>query len=72
MKFDAAIEMFIKQVVGRIIINNHRKMTTITCDLDGYQKLVDDIIKLALVAITANVSLIELVVSGAPDLKMAV
>ena len=39
--------------------------------MNGYNELVQEIISLALVAITVNVSLIEAILSGAPDLAKA-
>ena len=41
------------------------------CTLTGFQTLVQDITSLALLAITLNISIIEAVLSGAPDLAKA-
>ena len=41
------------------------------CTLTGFQTLVLDITNLALLAITLNISIIEAVLSGAPDLAKA-
>ena len=43
-------------------------MSDFSCNLDGYVSMVDEIIALALLAITVNASIIEAIVSGAPDL----
>ena len=43
----------------------------LTCSMDGYQTMVDDIIALSLLAITLNASIIEAIISGLPDLKEA-
>ena len=45
--------------------------STLNCGLAGYRKMVQDILRLSLVAISLNVSMIELVLSGAPDLSFA-
>ena len=45
--------------------------STLSCSLSGYQEMVTEIIQLALLAITLNASLIELVISGFPDLQEA-
>ena len=44
---------------------------TLSCSLTGYKQMVTKIIELALVAVTVNASLIELVISGFPDLQQA-
>merc|ERR1711990_314226 len=44
----------------------------LSCSMNGYRVLVGDILNLALLAITLNVSFLELVLSGAPDLAKAV
>lgn len=41
------------------------------CSLSGFQVLVMDITNLALLAITLNVSIIEAILSGLPDLAKA-
>lgn len=43
----------------------------LSCSMDGYQTMVDDIIALSLLAITLNASIIEAIISGLPDLKEA-
>ena len=43
----------------------------LNCTLAGYRQLVNRIIKLALVAISVNVSIIEMILSGLPDLAIA-
>jgi hypothetical protein len=45
--------------------------STFSCSLSGYQEMVTEIISLALLAITLNASMIELIISGFPDLKEA-
>ena len=45
--------------------------STLKCNLNGYKKLVKDILKLTLLAISLNVSMIELILSGFPDLSTA-
>merc|ERR1719197_598085 len=41
------------------------------CTLTGFQTMVSDITNLALLAITLNVSIIEAILSGMPDLAKA-
>ena len=40
--------------------------------MSGYKKMVNEIMSLALLALTINVSLIETILSGMPNLKKAV
>ena len=48
-----------------------RDGSTLSCSMNGYRTLVNDILKLSLLAISLNVSTIQLVLSGAPDLSKA-
>ena len=45
--------------------------STLNCTLPGYRQLVNRILKLALLAVSVNVSMIELILSGMPDLSIA-
>ena len=43
----------------------------LSCSLAGYVEMVDEILSLALIAVTVNASIIEAVISGLPDLAHA-
>ena len=43
----------------------------LSCSLAGYVEMVDEILSLALIAVTVNASIIEAVISGLPDLAYA-
>ena len=45
--------------------------STLACSLTGYVQMVDEIISLALLAITVNTAIIEGILSGLPDLAVA-
>ena len=62
--------------LGKNIIISFKKMSgtngsALVCGLYGYRTMVQDILALSLTAITLNVSIIELVLSGFPDLSVA-
>ena len=42
-----------------------------SCSLTGYTEMVDEILNLALLAITVNVSIIEAILFATPDLQQA-
>ena len=45
--------------------------SSLNCSMNGYQELVSEVISLSLLAITLNVSIIEAILSGMPDLAKA-
>merc|ERR1712010_215930 len=59
--------------MGIILITSNKVMSTakLECTMTGFQTMINDITNLLLLAITLNVSLIEAILSGFPDLAKA-